>query len=1252
MTPAQFERVTRLFEAACELDADEQAGFVEQASPDDAIVRDEVMRMLEEDARGCDAFPATPQFGGHSEREDVVEAIPERIASYRIVGLCGYGGMGTVYEAEQEYPRRRVALKVVRSRHASRQIFRRFRQEAEILGRLQHPSIAQIFEAGMHGGQPFLAMEYVDGLTLDRFVSRKELEPARRLELFARICDGVHYALGIMLFELLAERKPYELGASMLDAVRVIREEEAPRLGTIKPALRGDVETIVSKCLQKDPEQRYQSAADIRRHLGDEPILARTPSNFYQLRKLARRHRILVGGVASTMLAVIVGAILSVILAVRASNSESLARYQAYRSSISAAAGLVHVDPIDARRYLDDAPAEFRNWEWNYLSARLAQRLNSCRLEERTAAAPVFAADEEKAYYFTGAGTLAAWHLNENTTEELLIVGTPVAATAFNATGSHFAALLPDGTITAYDLTEKQPIDVPAITGLAVNETEQVGIAWKADGSSLAIVRGGSLFTWNEDAPEWQRVAVNGSSVSRVRDLAWAGNEDRVIALLVGRTDVNNRIVVFDANSGATSASHDHVEMAFCQAVSPDTRHVAVGYGVRSIRVLRLDDLSEVARLGGHLSEVNAINWSRDSQLLVSAGNDRTVRIWDRASLSQQLVIHQEDAEHVAFSPDNARLLIHTETELHHWDASIKFSTVLSGHQSYPYNIAYSPDGTLLASTTFFESECRLWDPLRGTSVASLDPGLHRTLSLAFTNDGTRLILGRMSGYQCIHVVDPFTGKIDVVKNMSRNTIFQGFTLWRVLHAGALSSDSLKHLVDRATDSIWRIEFGGEPGHSSVRIHIDGREAATHQGEKAYEILPHPHPFFIGSLANLGYHFQGKMSELILFDERLEENEAEAIQAYLDARRSGQTIPFPEVSSANLIARFVADPSFVEVDEENHVMSWRAINNPELIAHGRGNAKENIRYSPASGDLAVSFAPVTTDHPDLPSERRLQLTLPASVRISRGSVYWLGRFDGWGYPWGLGLARESSPILLSMMRDNGVDLSNRRLSTAQVLHPDGTFIANTGCRGGDNNGAVILDAKTFAWIDELGEGYSGLAIHPAGKKLAGAGINGIEIWDLPSRTLDTTLKGHHTRVYCVDYSPDGTRLASGGNDNTIRIWDTATGEQLLELRGHDQYVKDIRFSPDGRQIASASGDYTIRIWDSVSPNQRRILSESARKRELACKPRMLQRLTAGETPDSIAASLREDQSLTSADRLAALRALVECVQDTVDPGND
>lgn len=120
------------------------------------------------------------------------------LGGYTLRGVLGIGGMGVVYRAEQDRPRRTVALKVIQRGLATKRMMRRFEYEAEILGRLQHPGIAQIYEAGtalLDGAdQPFIAMELVEGDTLTGAAKKREWTNTQRLDVFAKVCDAVQHA--------------------------------------------------------------------------------------------------------------------------------------------------------------------------------------------------------------------------------------------------------------------------------------------------------------------------------------------------------------------------------------------------------------------------------------------------------------------------------------------------------------------------------------------------------------------------------------------------------------------------------------------------------------------------------------------------------------------------------------------------------------------------------------------------------------------------------------------------------------------------------------------------------------------------------------------------------------------------------------------------------------------------------------------------------------------------------------------------
>jgi tetratricopeptide (TPR) repeat protein/predicted Ser/Thr protein kinase len=352
--------------------------------------------------------------------------LPSSIGHYRIIRLLGEGGMGAVYEAEQDQPRRKVALKVIKSAWADRELLRRFELESQTLGRLHHPGIAQIYEAGTaetgFGSQPFFAMEIIHGKPLIEYAEAKHLNTRQRLALMIQICEAVEhahqrgiihrdlkpgnilveesgqpkildfglarvtdgdmqatrqtdmgqllgtlaymspeqvtadplaldtrsdvYALGVILYELLAGKLPYEVSRHVYEVVKTIQQVDPTPLSSANREYRGDIETIVAKALEKDKARRYggaaEFAADIQRFLEDRPIAAKPASTGYQLQKFARRNKVLVTGTLAVFLTLVVGVVVSTWQAVRARRAE--VRAQAETSTAQAVVDFLQND--------------------------------------------------------------------------------------------------------------------------------------------------------------------------------------------------------------------------------------------------------------------------------------------------------------------------------------------------------------------------------------------------------------------------------------------------------------------------------------------------------------------------------------------------------------------------------------------------------------------------------------------------------------------------------------------------------------------------------------------------------------------------------------------------------------------------------------------------------------------------------------------------------------------------------------------
>ncbi|MFZ4575201.1 MAG: serine/threonine-protein kinase, partial [Phycisphaerales bacterium] len=200
MEAVDFARVRELFHAAFELDEQERGPFLDTACAGDAGLRAEVEALVRANLSAGDRFdPASAAIGDRLLQSTAVAAAdPEQIGPYTVIRRLGQGGMGVVYLAKQGHPEREVALKVLRSGPGSDALRSRFQQEIRVLGRLEHPGIARIYEAGAFhsasGPAPYFAMEYVDGATLTEYVRERRPGVRARLQLFAAICDAVQYA--------------------------------------------------------------------------------------------------------------------------------------------------------------------------------------------------------------------------------------------------------------------------------------------------------------------------------------------------------------------------------------------------------------------------------------------------------------------------------------------------------------------------------------------------------------------------------------------------------------------------------------------------------------------------------------------------------------------------------------------------------------------------------------------------------------------------------------------------------------------------------------------------------------------------------------------------------------------------------------------------------------------------------------------------------------------------------------------------
>ncbi len=196
----RWQRLSRLFDQAVELEGDARTAFVAEACGDDPALRDELQRMLEADAaaHGLDAGAAVAVATTlHDADEEARRAIGERLGPWRLDSLLGRGGMGSVYAARREDggDGQRAAIKRLQRRWDGSAQAQRFLQERRILALLSHANIPALIDHGLDAdGRPWFALEFVDGQPLTDWADVRALGLRERLLLFLQVCAAVQHA--------------------------------------------------------------------------------------------------------------------------------------------------------------------------------------------------------------------------------------------------------------------------------------------------------------------------------------------------------------------------------------------------------------------------------------------------------------------------------------------------------------------------------------------------------------------------------------------------------------------------------------------------------------------------------------------------------------------------------------------------------------------------------------------------------------------------------------------------------------------------------------------------------------------------------------------------------------------------------------------------------------------------------------------------------------------------------------------------
>jgi len=380
---------------------------------------EQLSRLLSVGAKQADSTPAekqckpdreaTPPSDNQNTLGEDVSVSPSvpQIENYEILGKLGEAGQGQIWRALQISTNRQVALKVPRTGLiSSDKILLRFEREVELAAGLQHPNIARIYDSGIHRGVYYYAMELIEGVHLDDYVKRHELDDCQRLKLIQTICQAIQhahqkgvihrdlkpsniivseegrpyivdfglaknvlrddsnltvsvdgetagtpaymspeqaagavdkldtrtdvYSLGVILFTLLTGESPHDLSGSRHDVMHRIIHQEVKRPHKINPKIDKELELLLLKALDNDPDRRYDSAGmlaqDIDYYLNGYPLQAVPPSATCQVRKFVRKNRMLTVGIAAMVVVLLSGVVVSTSFAIKAERQTKISQ--------------------------------------------------------------------------------------------------------------------------------------------------------------------------------------------------------------------------------------------------------------------------------------------------------------------------------------------------------------------------------------------------------------------------------------------------------------------------------------------------------------------------------------------------------------------------------------------------------------------------------------------------------------------------------------------------------------------------------------------------------------------------------------------------------------------------------------------------------------------------------------------------------------------------------------------------------------
>jgi len=953
------------------------------------------------------------------------------------------------------------------------------------------------------------------------------------------------YALGVILYELLAGKMPYDVKKKAIyEVMRIVKEEEPTPLSSFNRALKGDVAVIAGKCLEKERSRRYSSASelgsDVGRYLSGDAISASPPSFVDGLVRLAKKHRAAATAVAG-VLASLVLALLGI--GVFASRAEH-ARRQAEEASRIA----------NERRQQAESAERVANKQRDIATQRLYEA-NVYRIQQLI---------KEHNY------DLARTVLTE-LVEQCKGAYLPIELTHIQAQFANAILTLSGHTDAVNSVTFSTDGNRVATTSF----DKTAGLWDAATGKLFAALKGHTgAIRAGVSSPDGTRLATR--------------SDDRTVRLWDATT--GEQLTVLRGHAGQINSI----------VFSPDGTLLATGSEDKTVRLWDALTGKQLSVLDGHGGPLSSLAFSHDGSRLATGSDDKTVRLWDATSGKQLMTLlgHEAKINKTVFSPDNARLATCSDDKTARlWDTTDgKELARLEGHEHWVWHLAFSSDGTRLA-TGSFDKTIRLWDATSGNQLAVLSGHTDAIRALSFSPNGTQLATG--SDDRTARLWDTKTGKQMVVLEGHANWVWAVAFSPDGTRLATGSWDKTARLWDITTARPLPVFKGHDAKIRSAAFSPDGTRLATGSDDKTARLWDAKTGKQLIALNGHG----AAISQVAFSPDgtRLATRSDDGSVRLWNATTGTQVATLIGHAAAISSLAFSPDSSRLatgSADTTAHL--WDARSGDHLGVFTGHDAKiKDLIFSPDGSALATGAVDASVRLWDLSTCEQLA-AFEGQPRLSSQSLGSMtnARFslDGarlatWSYNtvwvWDATTGKQLAVIAAGMIN-------------CLAFSPDGTRLAT-----GSLKTARLWNTMTgeqLATLDGHDRHVMSLAFSPDGSRLAtGSDDLTVRLWDATSgKQLVLVTEGHRAPISAVTFSPDGTKLATGSWDKTARLLGVSNSEFYLARLKTETIARRLEqriteWLRDGPETAVAKLN---RARSSLTPDEYRtatnmILSRSA-----------------------------------------------------------